>query len=419
MVCMLLISWVFPSLSGHCGDVTDQVEYLGIPAAERYTERAEFYARNIWDLQAYDDRLYIGTGNWDNQGPAPNAGPVPILAWDPVKNSTVKEGHVDDEEISSFKVIDGTLYIPGSDAMESWDWGNLYRRQTNGSWQKLRTIPKAIHAFALTGFHGKLYAGLKATGSVPWYVNIKGYGGAVAVSGDQGASWQFLPLGGFGVFSFLHVAGNLYAVDLTQGPGLQRWIERHNREDYYAPVYALDDTGNGFERRQDLDAGRLFPDTPGVYKKACGISRSVTVDHMALYIGASGGGPFGLYRADSLIKNHVQTRRIPLPEGSVPRDLLVRNGCVFVLLQCPGKTPGVEIGVLANRDLEQWTELLHFSAPTFARSFEIFKGDVYFGLGGTVKNRKDWVQTDIHPETGQLLRVKARAVPRLDELLTK
>ncbi|MDX6226355.1 MAG: hypothetical protein QOE64_2731, partial [Frankiales bacterium] len=50
----------------------------------------------------------------------------------------------------------------------------------------------------------------------------------------------------------------------------------------------------------------------------------------------------------------------------------------------------------ANDSLDSWTEILHLSAPTFARSFEHLDGAWYFGLGSS--------DTDVSPSTGQVLR---------------
>ncbi len=411
-----LVFWVLLGLPAaspvHPSDVTVHVESLTIPLARRYPAGAAIYARNVWDLQAFEGRLYVGGGNWDNKGPSSNAGPVPILAWDADKGRVVQEGEVDDEEISRFEIIGGRLYIPGADALESWKLGNLYRRETDGHWRKLRTIPRAIHAFALTDYGGRLYAGLKATDTVPWYVDFKGYGAAVAVSENSGSSWKFLPLGGFGAFEFLQVDGCLYAMDLTPGPGLRQWISKQDREAYYAPAYALDPSGLCFERRPDLDAAHLFPDTPEARERACCVHRPVSFGRSALYIGAC-GGPFGLYRAGSLHKGKVRTARIPLPPGTIPQDLLIRDGVVFVLLQGPTDKKGIQIRVLASRDLDQWFDLLRFTAPTFARSFEILNGDFYFGLGCTVKSRSEWNPAELHPETGRLLRIKGGYLPAL------
>ena len=54
-------------------DVTSKVEILGNPYSELYKSGGYIYARNIWDMQVFSGKLYIGAGNSNNKGPAPNA----------------------------------------------------------------------------------------------------------------------------------------------------------------------------------------------------------------------------------------------------------------------------------------------------------------------------------------------------------
>jgi hypothetical protein len=323
----------------------------------------------------------------------------------------IREGEVDDEEISSFEVIGGRLYIPGADSREGWELGNLYLRQADGHWQKLRTIPRAIHASALTGYAGRLYVGLKATDTVPSDVDSEGYGSAVSVSADHGTSWTFLPLGGYALRAFLQVSGQLYATDVFPGPGLEKWIAQHDRKNYYSPVYELAPDGESFLRRPDLSAEELFPETTEARGHASSIHRAAAVGDAALYIGSSGPEPFGLYRAESLIAQDLRISRIRLPERTFPRDLIVRNGLVLVLLQGPPGEAGVEVAVIGSRDLKEWFEVLHFTALTFARAFEILNGDFYFGLGCDLKSRSEWSSKELSPDTGRLLRVRVVVAP--------
>ena len=37
---------------------------------------------------------------------------------------------------------------------------------------------------------------------------------------------------------------------------------------------------------------------------------------------------------------------------------------------------------------------------------QVFDGDFYFGLGCEIKNSKDWKQSKLKPQTGEILRVK-------------
>ncbi|MDO4424479.1 MAG: hypothetical protein Q4D17_01755, partial [Planctomycetia bacterium] len=63
-------------------DVTARLEKLGIPHQKHYPDGEMAYARNIWDMIKYQNRIYLGCGAYDNSPPAANAGPVPVIAFD-------------------------------------------------------------------------------------------------------------------------------------------------------------------------------------------------------------------------------------------------------------------------------------------------------------------------------------------------
>ena len=107
-----------------------------------------------------------------------------------------------------YYVFDGELYLPGHDPRESWELGNLYRLAIGKKWHKLRTIPHAIHTYALAFDKGILYAGLGSTTRQGKPIS------SVAASTDTGLSWHWSPLSGRRIHAFLHVAGRLYATDV-------------------------------------------------------------------------------------------------------------------------------------------------------------------------------------------------------------
>ncbi len=94
------------------------MELLGNPGMGAYSARP--YARNIWDLQTFDGRLYIGDGNSSNLDPDPNAGPVDLYYWMPEGTGFVNHFTIEDEQVDVFRVIDGSLYIPCHDPLETW-----------------------------------------------------------------------------------------------------------------------------------------------------------------------------------------------------------------------------------------------------------------------------------------------------------
>ena len=53
-----------------------RLEVLGNPAAHRYPDCIQSFARNPWDLIAFAGRLYLGLGDDSNDGPSANAGPL-------------------------------------------------------------------------------------------------------------------------------------------------------------------------------------------------------------------------------------------------------------------------------------------------------------------------------------------------------
>lgn len=51
-------------------DVSSSITVLGSPF------KKAAYARNVWDMQLFGGKIYLGHGNSSNNAPSPNAGPV-------------------------------------------------------------------------------------------------------------------------------------------------------------------------------------------------------------------------------------------------------------------------------------------------------------------------------------------------------
>ena len=149
---------------------------LGIPLESKYAEYP--LALTPRDMIVYDGFLYISSGDWTG-----NKGPVEMYRYDIENSKWENSGTLLDEEINSFHLIEDTVYIPGVDPMESWDWGNLYLLQ-NGGWQTRRTIPNGIHCFDLAYQNDVLFAAVKTSADYH----------QVAVSHDMGKTFVYAPL---------------------------------------------------------------------------------------------------------------------------------------------------------------------------------------------------------------------------------
>jgi len=107
-----------------------------------------------------------------------------VYIWDQESGRARRVLQVQEQGVTTIREIGSKLAIPGTDAMESWDLGNLYLSIDKGdSWQKVRTIPVGVHIWDVCEWRDKLYA---STGSVR-----DGFGyGAVCESEDGGRSWK-------------------------------------------------------------------------------------------------------------------------------------------------------------------------------------------------------------------------------------
>jgi len=324
------------------------VVFLGNPFLSAYVDSIDMrYARNIWDMQLWDGKIYLGHGNSSNNPPAVNAGPVPIIAYDPESRKFLTEFTVDEEQIDRYRVIDDQLYIPGHDPRDPWELGNFYRLTDKG-WEKVRTIPLGIHAYDILGFEKALFV---AEGTTK--------GAVVSRSTDRGQNWEsfeLLPNVGR-TFELFVLGGTLYV------------------SAYDETIFRYD--GSSF-RRIYVD---VFPEVR--HGRHPLVVRSVRFGDHLLYIGANNINdhqwtPFAVFQAACI----DEARPLPLPETDVPYDILVRDNTAFVLTnRFAEDMENATVIIYRSEDLDHWEEVVRCEMPTFARSFEYYGGEFYLGLG--------------------------------------
>lgn len=349
------------------GDVTAQVTLLGTPLSAKYADNTpRVYARNIWDMQAYGNKIYFGGGNSSNLAPAANAGPADLWAYDIVSQDFIKEYTVDDEQIHCIKEFDNQLYIPGHDARESWAFGNFYRLEAN-KWKKYRTIPNAIHVYDIYKWDNKLFA---VIGPQSPSTNIQ-------VSDDNGLTWKNADFtndknlsisNSSRIYTIFPFSGKLYA-------------------SYAAYPSTYTGKGNVFHQITDRTEAKALYDGETGHR----IERPVVFKGYTVYIvGATNNDHQYLPLALRYAKNSQSVTRYELPENTLPRDILVKGNYLIVLLSKQKEDGTYYNIVLLTSDLSadtvQWKELFGFTTETFARSFEYLNGTFYFGLGCETDN---------------------------------
>ena len=393
-------------------DVTDKLENLGIPLAADYPDAAfggcGAYARNVWALQPYDGRLFIGCGNSANGGPAANAGPVPVVAYDPVRGVFEREWTAPDEQIDVFRVLaDGRLCVPGHDPREDWSFGNFYRRAAgSAAWEKVRTLPKGIHVYDMAEFDGALCA--------------CGFGTYESADGGR----TFVHADGPRYYAFLRFPQSLYAAgDASQcRKGMLAKATDSNDGVRARPMLARKRRARAFEQPVAASPARLYPSTPEATNAVLRVARPSALGDRVVYIGGIVHNdhqfwPVGLYTATDG-EEGPQAERVPLPAGARPWCTVREGDDVYVLFSLKD-ADGVRTvnHVWVSRDARTFVPWLSFRADTFARAMAFLDGSVYFGLGTEIAdhgrfadNRLDvkFGPDELCRASGTLLRCRAQ-----------
>jgi hypothetical protein len=388
---------------GTANDVSGVVELVGNPFTARWSDGALAYARNVWDMEVWADRLYLGSGNSNNYGPAQNAGPVDVWYYDGATGEFAYDTTLEEEQIDQFVVLEGGLFIPGHDAKPGSTAG-LIHVLSGSQWTTLSAIPRAVHVYDLMEFNGLLFASLG--------IDLPFDGDVVASSADQGQTWALhrlqigsnssLPIGR--AWDLFQVGGDLLVSTTPQYEFQGQYDSNGNLvQGQYVqlshPVFRLaDQAAMRFEEvPADFFAG--VPDLSQTWTQDR-IERAVRFGENTVYIGAEtvtdhNWTSFGLFS----MSNDYTARHLPLQNDAKPWDLIVDGNVLYVLAASPAPSGNTIVGVLTTCDLTNWREVLHFEASTFARSFALYQQDFYFGLGTEAE--------PISADAGNILRVSS------------
>ena len=334
---------------------------IGFPTVEYRKE-----AWNINELMEFNGRLYIGYGD-----ATVNTGPTDVIYYDCEKDVYVKEFTVEEEGIYTYGLIDGRLAIPGVDATESWELGNMYVLEDTG-WVKRRSITHGIHVFDLASFDGKWYA---ATGSYfDFGEEDMGAFGVILSSDDEGASWRFeysTPCDKNTVFRVRSLAvcgGKLYAFPYAYGSVTEAEVPPEYRnylgepyveggEEYYTifldePMGAADAVvydGAAWEPVDLVREPHVCLVTPAVFKDKLILSvvQGEYVAPFSEYVSRERETP--PYLSTSLFTfDGTLTKPLPL-DYELIRDIVVKEDVLLLLF-----LRDTQYLIAQTRDLETW-----------------------------------------------------------------
>jgi hypothetical protein len=376
-------------------DATPYLNLIGNPFRNRLPYAQNAYARNVWDMQVFDNRLYLGHGNSNNEPPVPNAGPVEIWYYDAEQRQFGYDYVLPEEQIDHFIVIDDVMYVPGHDPRNTE--GRIYFLKQGGSWESSNPIRGSLHVYDFYSFQGTWFAAL-GVGQPTSQV--------IATSQDEGATWQLstLPVPMLDMFQpsiyraweFFEVDGDLLVSVLPSWRYMARQDDSGNLiintyDPLSSAVYRLISHINGqieFEAvNTDFFAGLSTPEID--YSEGRIVHPIRFVDWL-VYIGARtltdhNWTSFGLFSSDDSYQIQVYT----FEPGEVPYDLLVEDNTAYVLLTSLVSDGRNRTRVMATCDLVTWREVLQFEAEGYSRSFALYLRNFYFGQATDITTHSD------------------------------
>jgi len=361
------------------GTESRKIRLLELSSIGHPTALKQEAARNITDLQVFRDRLYIGHGD-----AMVNTGPTDIIWYDFAAGEFETNFTVDDEAIYRYRILDGTLAIPGPDATEDWDYGNVYVLEDLG-WVKRRTVQHGIHVNDLASGDGAWYA---TTGSYFDLDDDSMYPlGAIMRSTDRGATWALdyaTRCDGRHVYRVDGLAdfgGSLFAFPYAFSEVKVSDIPEENRppgvaEDAKVLLFA-DDPFGPFDTLVNRGDGWRFTDLLPV-EHVCRVTPVVFGNRLVMAVRHGAYVPYARKTAGTLglfVHDGASVRELDPGTGiDSVRDILVRDGALLLLAIHEGRSVIAE-----TTDLETWTLHRIPSGVTDPVSIERHEGTFYIG----------------------------------------
>lgn len=388
------------SIQAGLGDVSMDLKLLGnIPAKEGMEGRE----RNIWDLQSYENRIFIGYGHTNT-----NPGPIQLYAYNPLSEEFEFEVEIKSEAIERLRVFNGTLFVPNSDPTAGDKKKYLYKQ--NGVWNEISSSPDLAHIRDLYFYNNKYYligntrcpeskepdcSGIieqNSIGNNNFTTDLIESELLTALP-YQNHRWNWF-------YGFLEIEGNLIAPNAMFTSVFNPDLVIKNGEFFQITPSDVEWSTNQTGANQ-LSLPKFYPvDTTVTTLDVANFNvilrpfEQASFNNDYLYtlrtVGIEEGfsqeaynNTKGLIFKDNLLSN---AQFVDFPDGaSQGEDLLIENGHVYALANTRTSADDYRIFVYRSSQPSpfpaDWELVFYFNAKNRAKSFEYLDGKFYFGMG--------------------------------------
>lgn len=346
--------------------MTEIVDENGNVPSYQYYNNNQIDSRSIMALEAYDDKIFMGLGDWNK-----NTGPVKVLYYDTKTGKIGTSGTIDDEAIGAFKIIDGKLYTTGRDPRNGWGYGSyyIYNRESN-SWEKHMFNNGWIHVFDIEKYNEKLFM----CGSVV----ASSKKSLVQVSFDNGNTFEDVKV----VFS----DGNQVPYDSD----LRAYSFFTYKEDLYTRIYKGSSDYNGIYKynEENNEFNFITGIVPLIYPFR--VDNSVVNGYPAfekfLFFETLNFNNDDIYISGKFIFILFDSEKYTLyyQGKKINNDYAIQNGVTnddtLYLLTCHyNEDMSFNVRIYSTKNLDDYNLIYEFKTDSFPYSIEYFNNSIYIG----------------------------------------
>jgi hypothetical protein len=337
-------------------------------------------ARSVWDMEYYDGKIYVGTGDAGDNCTSRIGGKLNV--WTMAMNETfAKEYAVDEEMIMGFRQYGGKIFIPGTDPTESWDWGNLYVGN-HGSWQKFRTLPNGVHCWDFAVFNNNYYA-ITSDDVGSFHIvesTNQGQSWATVSTTDQRYIYALIPEDGY-----MLAPGTIANTNQPNAPVIWKYLPDGTRQQFLTPNNGM--CANGFDKQVTFQ-GHVIHTMP-------------LWTHFNPEFSLR--EPNGLWSLD-LSNLQAGSSAVARFANAYVQDIVARNDRCYVLTAAEiSRGQEYKGQIWGSSDLQNWNLLADFNVSAIPTSFELTAANTFYvGLGNG--NNGD-VDNQAFAESGSILRI--------------
>ena len=378
--------------------IDDNITVLGnIPKSQGLKGKA----LNIWDLQFYDDKLFLGYGSTIE-----NTGPTHLYAYDLEEEKFQYLHKVPAEAIERFRVWNNTLIIPNSDPKK----GDLdkFTFFDGEDWTDVKMAHEMAHVRDIYHFQGIYYL----IGNTRCIKNNAPYCSGIMSIHDFSGSYRNDLLYGCidsnllraesrynWFFAMLEIEGKLIIPNalFTESKHFEGNDLFYIIDDNKIKCTSYDSSSQQLKYEMFYDIQR-YSDTLSMdtlaHLKSLSIFSQLTYKSKTLYSLRSYSMFNGLYNSaynnskGMMIKDSLYSsaKSIKFPDAdAIGEDLLNINNSVYALANTRRSEDFFHVYVYQSNDpgekAESWEKILQFQYSNMARSFEYANGKFYLGMG--------------------------------------